>query len=200
MGGIFGSKWAAQYGDLPTNPDGSLTTTGKLWATSLSGLEVERGVKATIEAGNEWPPSLPTFRESCKLDYAELGMPTPNDAYRQAAMGIWGAHGAVYAAARVVGTWELRQQEERRTRPLYLAEYAKIAEQVAVGIEFVIPPGPPKLEHLPVSTKATRDSFLAKMRTSLRTLPPEELLGEEAREYAQEQQDNDLYSDDEVLH
>lgn len=55
---LFGNKWVSNYGELD---DGT-------WLIGLSGLapeDITIGLKAVIQSGESWPPSLPEFRTMC---------------------------------------------------------------------------------------------------------------------------------------
>jgi hypothetical protein len=186
MTAAYGARWSSQYGALPTAPDNVLTPAAKMWAHGLQGMNLQRGVRAAIASGDEWPPTLPAFRELCKPGYEALGMPAAEVAYVQAAGGRWSAHGAVYAAALAVGVWELRTQPTPRTKPRFVAEYAKIAERVAAGEVFDPPPPRAALEHTPVATEATRVAALAAIKDTLRRAG-RAATDECARDYEREQ-------------
>ena len=59
MAGLYGQQWTGGHGD---KDDGT-------WAsglTGLSGADFARGLRACVETGESWPPSLPKFRAWCK--------------------------------------------------------------------------------------------------------------------------------------
>jgi hypothetical protein len=59
MAEMFGTKWTNHYGDTP------LTS----WAVALADLtdrHIARGIRAVMDSGSEWPPSLPAFKAMCK--------------------------------------------------------------------------------------------------------------------------------------
>jgi len=55
---IFGHRWASTYGDQDSGT----------WLQGLGGLtpeQVAHGLGVVMEVGEEWPPSLPSFRKMC---------------------------------------------------------------------------------------------------------------------------------------
>ena len=67
MASGYGHAWTSQHGLAPEGTDGDL------WAAMLSGLnreELERGVRAALAEGREWPPNVGRFKALC------LGVPS----------------------------------------------------------------------------------------------------------------------------
>jgi hypothetical protein len=67
MASMFGHTWTSAYGE------DSRAAPGREWAQALAGLsrqQVDEGFRATLIAGEKWPPSAPMFLERC------LGVPT----------------------------------------------------------------------------------------------------------------------------
>lgn len=59
MGDLYGPLWTSGYGQTPTDA----------WRATLSGLtaaEVKRGLRATVESGEHYPPTAPAFRARCR--------------------------------------------------------------------------------------------------------------------------------------
>jgi len=62
FGKIYGHKWETAYGECD---DGT-------WLQGLSGVspdQVAHGLGVVMEIGDEWPPSLPAFRQMCKGEH-----------------------------------------------------------------------------------------------------------------------------------
>ena len=60
MAGLYGHRWTSAHGD--TDEDGT-------WTAGLSGLtpdDFARGLRECVKQGDDWPPSLPTFRKWCQ--------------------------------------------------------------------------------------------------------------------------------------
>lgn len=82
MAGVYGHKWTATYGLTPAQG-----MAGRAWAAGLRAMspeQVRRGLDACINRGDEWPPSLPAFKQMClgipKMAAAKdaaLGRPAP---------------------------------------------------------------------------------------------------------------------------
>jgi len=78
----------------------------------LNGRQVGHGLDRLLDAGEDWPPSLPQFRRFCKGEPEELGLPSQFDAFGNACncagqlmaagKAEW-LHPAVEIAARATG-------------------------------------------------------------------------------------------------
>src|SRR5690554_5480115 len=58
MAMIYGHKWTSAYGD---KDDGT-------WSSGLSGItgrQIAAGLRACVDSGEPWPPTLPEFRALC---------------------------------------------------------------------------------------------------------------------------------------
>lgn len=61
MSSMFGHRWTSSFGDA-IDPD-------RVWSAALAGLDeqqVRAGMRAVMDAGDEWPPSAPEFRRLCQ--------------------------------------------------------------------------------------------------------------------------------------
>lgn len=70
---IYGHRWHSDRGSVPFDDHGQLTVAGRLWERQLRGLgdrEIARGISASINTGDEWPPAVATFKLRC------LGVPS----------------------------------------------------------------------------------------------------------------------------
>lgn len=70
MASIYPSKWCKDMGETPMSADnpGELSVYGDTWARGLamfSGDQIAKGLEKAIQAGGEWPPSLPVFQFWC---------------------------------------------------------------------------------------------------------------------------------------
>lgn len=157
---VFGHRWASAYGASDSGT----------WAKGLAGLDSEdvgRGVRRVIEAGMDWPPSLPEFRKLCEPDEADLGLPTMNQAYRAAARRDWSLHLAVYHAAKIVGIWELEQKPEYITRPQFEKAWGSIVKRIRAGEKLDGPIDAPKIERSKESKSNHAKLHLEKIRQIL---------------------------------
>lgn len=69
----YGHRWHSDRGALPVDDHDELTVAGRLWERQLRGLgdrEIARGISASINTGDEWPPAVATFKLRC------LGVPS----------------------------------------------------------------------------------------------------------------------------
>lgn len=69
MTSIYGHRWVSSYG-LPVDESGALTETAETWRRGLAGLArpaLARGFTTLLANGQEWPPTLPEFRDLCAL-------------------------------------------------------------------------------------------------------------------------------------
>ena len=118
-----------------------------------------------------WPPTLPEFRALCTPTAEDLGLPTPDAAYREAALADrdhqW-SHPAVLAAAQAAGLFELRTLPEAKSRPLFEWAYEIVTRRVLAGEQFAAPI-PQALEKLPTPTRPdVAETALTAMRSLLR--------------------------------
>lgn len=71
LGAAFGHRWTSAYGDDPRG------AAGRVWARGLADLtreQIDRGIVASVNGVDDWPPSLPDFRAKCLgvLSFAEV--------------------------------------------------------------------------------------------------------------------------------
>ncbi|MHB1752184.1 MAG: replication protein P [Acidiferrobacter sp.] len=162
---IYGHRWTSAFG----------ATDDSTWLRGLRGLtpaQVGHGLSrcATHREGG-WPPTLPEFRALCTPTAEDLGLPTLDAAYREAALADkdhrW-SHPAVYAAAQAAGLFELRTLPESKSRPLFERAYEIVTRRVLAGEQFDAPV-PRALEKLPVPTRPdVAEAALTAMRALLR--------------------------------
>ena len=161
---IYGHRWTSAFG---AKDDAT-------WLRGLHGLtsaQVGHGLsRCATHRADGWPPTLPEFRALCTPTAEDLGLPTPDAAYREAAMADrdhqW-SHPAVYAAAQGVGLFELRTFPESKSRPMFERAYEIVTRGVLAGEKFDAPI-PQALEKLPTSARPeVAATALAAMRTKL---------------------------------
>ena len=161
---IYGHRWTSAFG----------ATDDSTWLRGLHGLtpaQVGYGLSrcATHREGG-WPPTLPEFRALCTPTAEDLGLPTLDATYREAAMADkdhrW-SHPAVYAAAQAAGLFELRTFPESKSRPLFERAYEIVTRRVLAGEQFDAPV-PRALEKLPTSARPeVAEAALTAMRALL---------------------------------
>lgn len=62
---MYGEAWIKRHGERPT----------EIWHKMLKGMSMDRlkrGLRATLESGSEFPPSLPRFIECCAKRFDEI--------------------------------------------------------------------------------------------------------------------------------
>lgn len=152
MGKVFGSRWVHKHGTAPS-PE---------WIIALSNVG-DIGLQAALRrigelkpnaSGEIWPPEMIDFLAMCRPTPAELGLPDVNTAYRHAVVSNW-SHPVVYAAAVSVGTFELRNMAEAKSRPLFERAYRDVCEEWMHGARYEVPKRT-AVEHKPVRTTRER--------------------------------------------
>lgn len=161
---IYGHRWTSAFG---AKDDAT-------WLRGLHGLtpaQVGRGLsRCATHRADGWPPTLPEFRALCTPTAEDLGLPTPDAAYREAAMADrdhrW-SHPAVYAAAQATGLFELHTLPESKSRPLFERAYEIVTRRVLAGEQFEAPI-PQALEKLPTPARPeVAEAALTAMRALL---------------------------------
>jgi len=74
MSAIYGHRWVSAYG-LHVDETGKVSQAAETWAMGLSGLSREQlahGFDYLLKNGQEWPPTLPEFREMCMQASADV--------------------------------------------------------------------------------------------------------------------------------
>lgn len=133
----FTSRWRDNYEDPKAR---------ELWRRDLKGLtdfHVKRGLH--LSADLQWPPSPGEFRALCQPSPQDLGLPSLDQAFREACVGVtpqrthsW-SHAAVYQAALAAGRWELLNLPVNQSRPLFERAYAVLVRRVLNGEQLDTP-------------------------------------------------------------
>lgn len=137
----YGARWNANQQAL-TTVDGALTTYGARWIDQLAGrtrADILRGLRRLRHERPEWPPGAAGFAQLCTPTAEDMGLPDVEIAYRMACSSDWSI-GAVWAAAKVVGTGRLRNLPERQTRKAFERIWSWVVEQAQQGRVFDLPP------------------------------------------------------------
>ena len=162
---IYGHRWTSAFGAK----DDSTWLRG---LRDMTPAQVGHGLsRCATHRADGWPPTLPEFRALCTPTAEDLGLPTPDAAYREAALADrdhqW-SHPAVFAAAQAAGLFALRTLPESKSRPLFERAYEIATRRVLAGEQFDTPV-PRALEKLPVQARPdVAEAALAAMRTLLR--------------------------------
>ena len=162
---IYGHRWTSAFGAK----DDSTWLRG---LRDMTPAQVGHGLsRCATHRADSWPPTLPEFRALCTPTAEDLGLPTPDAAYREAALADrdhqW-SHPAVFAAAQAAGLFELRTLPEAKSRPLFEWAYEIVTRRVLAGEQFAAPI-PQALEKLPTPTRPdVAETALTAMRSLLR--------------------------------
>lgn len=105
---LYGHKWTSVHGELDTSDT---------WGKVLFGVSREQlaaGMQACARSDDPWPPSAPEFRALCEAGQSNLGIPTPDAAWREAVEASsdvlnWKfSHPIVQEAARLTDWYSIR--------------------------------------------------------------------------------------------
>ena len=144
MAAAFGHAWVSQYGSSPQG------VTGDTWSAALSGLngeQIANGIRAAINEGKEFPPSVGRFKSLC------LGVPS----YAAVRLELRRREGMLSPFARL--TWSnvdsyafARADSTEADRMLRLA-FDTAREHVMQGLP--LPPEPEALLEPPAKPERT---------------------------------------------
>lgn len=91
---------------------------------------------------------ISVFRSLCRTSWADIGVPSPDAAYTEAAKATspvtsfrW-SHPAVYHAGSVTGWFELRNTPEHKIKPKFITNYLAIVDRIATGEAVRLPKHP----------------------------------------------------------
>lgn len=108
MTDLYGHKWTSVHGDRDDTDN---------WGKAMYGItkhQMAGAVKALMVSGDPWPPSAPEFRALCEAGNSNLGIPTPEAAWREAVEAStdpvnWKfSHPIVHEAARLTDWYSIR--------------------------------------------------------------------------------------------
>ena len=131
MTAIYGHRWTSAYGDQPWPTDPATGQVagegaGTTWRDGLADFShdaIRAGLGRCLDRASGWPPTLPEFRELCRPQPEELGIPDEESAFAEAARAAslcapqteW-SHPTIVAAYRRMGRdrFQLPRQDARR--------------------------------------------------------------------------------------
>ncbi len=128
---LFGSAWASQNGDNPS----------ELWTKFLSTLPpkvIGDAIELIVSSGRTFPPHLPEFVHICQH---AAGYPEPEQAYIDAAYSRW-THPVVYETCSRVGHFEVKNRPEKEVMPRWKTTYAQVCQEHLSGRRFDLPQRP----------------------------------------------------------
>ena len=107
---------------------------------------IERGLMTAKSNGNDFLPNPGKFVEWCKLQVEDFGLPSVEEAYREASRELgkhtmvrsW-THPAIYSAACECGTAFLKSETEKKALPAFTKVYERICARVMAGEQFQLP-------------------------------------------------------------
>lgn len=145
---LLGQRWVSKHGAVPSREWQRLMAR----FSHLNPEEVASRLVARLkpnDRGEVWPPEMADVIVMCQPKPEDFGLPTVSEAYRDAVHGRWQRHPVVYETARRVGTFELRNHSEARSRPDFEREYAEVCAEWMAGQRFQAPKTE-QLEHKPL--------------------------------------------------
>lgn len=130
---IFQRKYGQRWRDRFEDPHARQVWFASLRAAGVSAGAVKLGLAALSKVGTGWPPSDEEFIALCRPVSPDVGV-----ALREAM--AWArntdhafTHPAIGAAARSVGTWNLRSLDERSVLKAFEAAYRTALDRLARG-------------------------------------------------------------------
>lgn len=138
MGKLLGTRWVSKHGAGPS------VEWQRLLArfASMDPEEVASRIVGRLkpnDRGEVWPPEMADVIAMAQPKPEDFGLPTVSEAYRDAVHGRWNRHPVVYEAARRVGTFELRNWTEQRSRPAFEHEFDEVCSEWMAGKRFEAP-------------------------------------------------------------
>ena len=126
------------------------------WSVGLRNVDTSRigpAIDKMVDAGHEWPPSLPEFVKLCEPSYAELGIPTAQEAWQVVCRGDPGGdmtvarrwkHPVIFAAAKdpALDIWNLRLLSLDVAMRTWQKIYQSYVDRMTAGEEFAFPSAP----------------------------------------------------------
>lgn len=113
------------------------------WSSLPTVETLDMAIERIKNEGGQWPPSIASLCHLLKPSMADFGLPEFEDAFHEASMWAqrpdqhaW-SHPAVLEAGRATGFWDIahasREQEIRRVRTRFGAEYEAICNRIIAG-------------------------------------------------------------------
>lgn len=157
MATLFGARWIAKHGDAPSGEWQRLLARFAGMDPQALVARIAKQLKPN-DRGEVWPPEMADVIAMCQPTPEEFGLPTVNEAYRDATHSRWTRHAVVYEAARRVGTFELRTVAEAKSRPAFEREYAEVCAEWMAGARFEAPKAP-RLEQRKSSREGNQEAY-----------------------------------------
>lgn len=136
---IFQRKYGPRWRDRFEDPQARAVWFASFRAAGMTAALVKFGLASLSRVGTGWPPSDEEFIALCRP-----ASPSLDDAVREAM--IWGrdqahefTHPAIGAAAKSVGSWNLRSLDDRSMRAAFGAAYRTALDRLARGESLDVP-------------------------------------------------------------
>lgn len=145
---------------------GSLGMAKKYWLASLAEFSPEvirRAVRHLVQS-QEFLPSLAAMIAACENGQALFGLPSAEDAYREACLApepkaeqAW-SHPAVYFAARETGWYALANEVQSQVFPQFEFHYSQVCKRLMRGEDMQVPTPKalPATVHAPLTAEQNR--------------------------------------------
>ena len=170
MTSMYGHKWTSVHG---------LDDADGIWSKVLGGItgaQIAKGMQQCLDQGMKWPPSAPEFRAMCDCVPADYGLPSEDQAFKEACRNAHPAmagianwsHDAVYHAAHETGFYNLNTLKYQDSSKLFARNYAIAVRMVMAGEKLRTMPLalPSKVDAR--STPEVGQSALEKLKRQLR--------------------------------
>lgn len=160
---IYSRDFSSRFGDEIESVIAEFVN--KITESGLTAMQIKTGIGVFKKraAAEPWSVNPAEFVIMCRPTSEQLGLPAPEKAYRECCThGRWAtehdwSHGAVYAAGRETGWYDLHNKPENHIWALFKRNYEIMCNRVANGESFdeVIPKALPEKISNPVpATKA----------------------------------------------
>jgi hypothetical protein len=125
---LYGNKWINHYGEQPS----------KLWSDALDNVTPQQigGAFKKLLTGKfkSFVPTLAEFIELCLPQGEDFGLPTVNEAFKQAVMRQTDKHPAVvYCLRQMTDVVKFRESPTKEAEKIFNEAWAKTVEHIANG-------------------------------------------------------------------
>lgn len=169
---MYGQRWTSQFTD-----DIGLRLAQEQWSKMLSGFsmdQIKAGLDRCVDDHPKWPPTIGEFKQLCKTNPADFGLPSVSDAWSQLCIeGQQLSHGVVLAARNDprcdVYNWRMLPMDKgvKAFEPIYL-EYVG---RCVAGEQFSLPVMLEDKQGRPVTWSERKEhasKYLSKLSEALR--------------------------------
>lgn len=167
---LLGQRWVSKHGANPSREWQRLLAPVAHHSPELMAARLVQRLTPNAR-GEVWPPEMADVIVMLQPKAEDFGLPTVDQAYRDAAHLRWSRHPVVYETARRVGVHEVRT--EARSRPAFEREFAEVCGEWMAGKRFESPRRDPS-EQLPMhrKRKLTAEEARARIEDLRRAIGP----------------------------